>query len=159
MKRKCRWLLLACSVLVLAGCAKPARVCSKKGLRQLTHQVESAGGQFVEYGDNVQVDIPAWYLFKENSTQWTKDGHQLIKRVTSRMACYTSRAIEVNAYTSSLPFKSENRALGAQRARRVTSLLSKVHASRLIYQNSLPSGNQCIKCRLNRIELVTKDLT
>lgn len=160
MKVALRLLLVGLVVLGLVGCVKPpVKVCSSAGLKKLTKTIESqAGGQYVELGDQVLVDIPSWYLFVNNSANLTLQGQKLLKQVTKRMACYTTKAVRVTAYTGVLPHPVENKALGAQRAKHVTDSLLHNGISRLIYQHSVPIANKCRFCRLNRIEIVTNQL-
>lgn len=155
-----RFALVGFLAIALAGCAKPpVKICSSAGLKKLTKTIETqAGGQYVELGDQVLVDIPSWYLFVGNSSDLTHNGRVLLAKVTKRMACYTTKSIGVSSYTGILPLPSENKALGAQRAKRVTDSLLYNGVSRLIYQHSFPIQAKCRFCRLNRIEIVTNQL-
>lgn len=160
MKVMLRFALVGLLAVLLIGCAKkPVKVCSPAGLKKLTATIEKqAGGQYVELGDQVLVDIPSWYLFVGNSSDLSKQGRQLIGKITQRMACYKTKAISVSAYTGVLPSSSENKALGAQRAKTVTDSLLYNGVTRLIYQHSFAINNKCRFCRLNRIEIVTNQL-
>ena len=161
MRRILSWFVISVCIIGLVGCSKkPPKICSAAGLQQLTDQVENqAGGQFVELGDQVFVDIPAWYLFKGSSANTTPAGNALLNKIAHRFSCYTTTAVHVTAYTGTLPLPRENKVLSAQRARVATDLLLQYGVSRLIYQNSVAIGNKCINCRLNRIEIVTKRLS
>ncbi len=160
MKVVLRWVVMGLLVSALVGCVRPpVSVCSSAGLKKLTQTIETeAGGQYVELGDQVFIDIPAWYLFKANSSNLTAKGRHLLLKVAQRMSCYTTKAIRVTAYTGVLPHPVENKALGAQRAKQITSILLSRGMTRLIYQYSVPIANKCQFCRLNRIEIVTNQL-
>ncbi|OGT31791.1 MAG: hypothetical protein A3E87_02320 [Gammaproteobacteria bacterium RIFCSPHIGHO2_12_FULL_35_23] len=153
-------LLLVIALIIAAGCAKKVPPsCTPAGLQYITNQVVLAGGQFVELGNQIYVSIPTNYVFDLNSANTNHQGRYLLEKIGQRLTCYTTQNVQVKVYTSTLPTTVENKALAAQRAKVVTNVLLNYGVSRLIYQDNVLSGNNCINCRLNRIEIVTKQLT
>ena len=155
-----KFLIVVISIVLLTGCAKkipPA--CSQAGLNYVSSQVSQTGGQFVELGDEIYITVPTWYVFKGGSANTYKQGRVFLNKIAERLTCYTTQSVQVKVYTGTLPSTIENVTLAAQRAQVVTNLLLQYGVSRLVYQNNLNSGNNCINCRLNRIEIVTKRLT
>lgn len=158
LSKSIRVLLIFAAGLSLAACSHPTQLCSNARLVSLQHQIYSYGGQWVEYGDRIDIILPSEQLYWGNSINMRPKAQQLINQIAERLTCYSTQSVAVTGYMGNYSVAETNLALARSRAMKVANILKRHQVSRLIYEQSKAIPACPSVCRQNRIEIVTNRL-
>jgi hypothetical protein len=143
--------------LLLASCAHPPpAVCSDAGLARIQALLVPYHGQWVEFGDEVNVVIPTNYLFNCVSSNLYPEAQTLLKLVSKRLACYRTTSVRVGVYTGILPGKRANTVLATQQSQAVADLLRADGVGRLVFSAPHATKVRAHDCDVNRIQIETR---